>query len=118
MKISELKNEEALDFLADIIEPASEIMVDPQLKELIKSKNKGAIIKILIKNHKKSIIEILARLDNVPVDEYEVSIFTLPQKILDLVNDKELVDFFTSQVSMEVPNFSIEPTENTKEKDK
>ncbi len=120
MRISELKNEEALDFLADIIEPASEIMSDDAIKNLVTNKinNKGAVVKTLLKNHKKSIIEILARLDGVPVDEYEVNVFTLPIKILELLNDKELADFFTSQVAMAVPTSSIEPMENTKGKEK
>ena len=54
MKLSEVKGEAALDLLADIIEPAAEIMSDPKVKDLISVKNKGAIIKILIKDHKKS----------------------------------------------------------------
>ena len=101
MKISEIKGEDALDLLADIIEPASEIMADPEVKKLANAKNRGAIAKHLIKNHKKSIIEILATIDGVPVDEYDCNVFTLPIKIIEMLNDKELVSFFTSQVSME-----------------
>lgn len=117
MKLSEIKGEAALDFLADIIEPATEIMTDPNMKVLIKAKNKGAIIKSLIKDHKKSIIEILAALDGVPVEEYQVNVLTLPIKLLELLNDKELMSFFTSQVSMEGQTLSTEPMENIEEKD-
>ena len=72
-------------------------MTDPNLQKLVKAKNKGAIIKLLIKDHKKSIIEILAMIDGVPVDEYQVNVFTLPMKLLELLNDKDLMSFFTSQ---------------------
>lgn len=115
MKLSEIKGEAALDFLADIIEPATEIMTDPNMKVLIKAKNKGAIIKSLIKDHKKSIIEILAALDGVPVEEYQVNVLTLPIKLLELLNDKELMSFFTSQELMEEESSSIAPVESIKD---
>lgn len=118
MRLSEVKNEDALDMLADLIEPASEILADKKVQELIKTKNRGAIIKGLIKDHKKTIIEILAIIDGVPVEEYEVNVFTLPIKLLDLLNDKELVSFFTSQVTMEDVKSSIVPMVNTEEKEK
>ena len=102
MKISEYKNEEALDILADLIEPAGEIFSDKDFVKKIQSKksNKMEIVKSLIKDHKKAIIEILAILDETPVDEYECNIFTLPIKILEILNDEELVKFFTSQGQM------------------
>ena len=106
-KLSDFQGEEALDLLADLIEPASEIMADPKMRELIEGKNKGAIVKALIKNHKKQIIEILAIIDGVPVEEYKVNVFTIPLKLLDILNDKELVDFFTSQEQMEEQTASI-----------
>ena len=118
MKLSEIKGEAALDLLADIIEPASEIMADSNMKKLIEEKDKGKIIKALIKDHKKSIIEILVTIDGIPVDEYEINVFTLPIKLLELLNDKELMSFFTSQELMEDQISSIAPTVNTKVKGK
>ena len=115
MKLSEIKGEAALDMLADMIEPAAEIMADPNMKDLIQAKNKAAIIKALIKDHKKSIIEILAIIDGVPVNEYDVNVFTLPVKILELLNDPELISFFTSQESMGDQISSIAPMVNTEE---
>lgn len=118
MKLSEIKGEAALDLLADIIEPATEIMADSNMKKLIEEKDKGKIIKALIKDHKKSIIEILATIDGIPVDKYEINVFTLPIKLLELLNDKELMSFFTSQELMEDQISSIAPTVNTEVKGK
>ena len=118
MKLSEVKGEAALDLLADIIEPATEIMSDPNIKEVAKAKNKGAAIKVLIKDHKKAIIEILAAIDGVPVEEYDVNVLTLPVKILEVLNDAELMDFFTSQEWMEEQTSSIAPMVNTEENEK
>lgn len=118
MKLSEIRGEEALDVLADMIEPASEIMSDPNIKKLVEAKNRPALIKTLIKDHKKSIIEILAIIDGVPAEEYNVNVFTLPLKLLELLNDKELVSFFTSQEPMGDVISSIVPAENITEKSK
>lgn len=118
MKLSEIKGEAALDLLADLIEPASEIMTDPEVKKLAQAKNKGAIVKVIIKNHKKAIREILAALDGVPADQYEMNIFTLPMKLLEILNDPELVDFFTSQEWTEALTSSTAPTVNTGAKEK
>lgn len=115
MKLSEIKGEAALDLLADIIEPATEIMTDPNVQKLVKAKNKGAIIKLLIKDHKKSIIEILATIDGVPVKDYQINVFTLPMKLLELLNDKELMSFFTSQELMGEAISSTAPAVSTKD---
>lgn len=115
MKLSEIKGEAALDMLADIIEPATEIMTDPNVQKLIKAKDRGKVIKALIKNHKKSIIEILATIDGVPVEQYDVNVFTLPIKLLELLNDKELMSFFTSQELTEEQTSSTSPVVNIEE---
>lgn len=96
MKLSELQGEQALDVLADIIEPASKILSD---KEVAKSYKESKIkfVKMAIKSHKKEIIEILAVLDGVPVDDYNVNFFTLPMKLMDIINDPELQQLFFSQ---------------------
>ena len=125
MKLSEYKDEQALDVLAEIIEPAAYIMADPEIRAKVKidkekddEKSKTdvlGIVKIILKKHKKEIIEILAAVDGVPVEEYHCNVFTLPVKIIELLNDKELIGFFTSQASMEDASASIAPTVNTEE---
>lgn len=112
MKISDYKNEEALDLLADIIEPCSEIFSDDSVQEAIKNKNFKKVIAPVIKHHKKEIIEILARLDGKSVDEYECNVFTLPIKVLELLSDKALVDFFSSQALMSDEKSSTEHMDN------
>ena len=59
----------------------------------------------------------MARLDNEDYDEYvkKVNIFTLPKKLLELLDDKELLDFFVSQGLMTGNEFSGSAMENTEE---
>ena len=96
MKLSEYQGEESLDLLADLIEPAGEIMSDKEIGEVFK-KNRFKAIGMAIKNHKKAVMQIMATMDGVPVDEYKFNVFTLPLKILEILNDPDLVQLFTSQ---------------------
>ena len=96
MKLSEYQGEAALDLLADLIEPAGEIMSDKEIGEVFK-KNRFRAIGLAIRNHKKSVMQIMATMDGVPVEEYKCNVFTLPVKILELLNDPDLVQLFTYQ---------------------
>ena len=113
MKLSEVKGEAALDLLGDIIEPISSILADPEVQKAVKNSSKMAVIKLLLKEHKKAVIEIMAAMDGVPVNEYEVNILTLPLKLLDIINDEELISFFTSADSIMDQTPSIDTSENT-----
>lgn len=112
MKLSDYKGEAALDKLAEIIEPLTTMLADPELQEIAKQKNVATIkyAKPMLKNHKAEIIEILAALDNEPVETYrdKVTLFTLPAKLLEFLNDSEVQALFHSQAQSEVtplPNF-------------
>lgn len=115
MKLSEYKNEEALDILADILEPSIEIFTDKALIKLIQGKDKPKAISYAIKNHKKPILSILAILDGKKPEEYECNVFTLPAKILEILNDEELMSFFSSQLPTEGQIASGNVMENTEE---
>ena len=99
MKLSEYQGEAALDILADLIEPAGEIMSDKEIGEVFKE-NRFRAIGLAIKNHKKAVIQILATMDGVPADEYKCNVFTLPVKILELLNDPDIIHLFTYQGQM------------------
>ena len=114
MKLSEYQGEAALDILADLIEPAGEIMSDKKIGEVFKQ-NRFKAIGLAIKNHKKAVMQIMATLDGVPVEEYKCNVLTLPTKVLQLLNDPELVQLFTSQGQTGDAKSSGSATESTKE---
>lgn len=123
MKLTDFKNEDAIELLADILEPTALILGDPDTRKAVQDVQNKKIKKVkavskVIKNHKKEILEILARLDGKEPEEYECNVLVLPQKVLEILNDKELVDFFTSQAQMmESESFGLH-TENTEESEK
>ena len=97
MKLSDYKGEEALDLIVELLDPITKIMSDKQIADAYQKVSKLEAIKIAIKNHKTEVIEILAILDGEDPKEYEVNIFTLPVKILQILNDPELIKLFGSQ---------------------
>ena len=114
MKLSEYQGEAALDILADLIEPAGEIMSDKEIGEVFK-KNRFKAIGLAIKNHKKSVMQILATMDGVPVDEYKCNVFSLPVKILEILNDPEMIQLFQYQGQTGDANSSGSASVNTED---
>lgn len=114
MKLSEYQGEAALDILADLIEPAGEIMSDKEIGEVFK-KNRFKAIGLAIKNHKRAVMQIMATMDGIPVEEYKCNVFTVPVKILELLNDSELIRLFTYQGQTGDANSSGSASENIEE---
>ena len=115
LKLSEIRGEAALDVLADIMEPAVEIMTDKDVKTLFRAKKKVEAIALMIKNHKRATIAIMAALNQKSVDEFmaEVNIITLPLTILNIMNDPDLASLFTSQGLKKPETDSGSAMENT-----
>ena len=113
-KLSEYRDGDALDLLADLIEPAIAIVSAEGVKEAIEAGNRINAIKCAIKGAKDSVMEVLARLEGVPVSEFHCNVITLPARLLEILNDEELIDFFTEQAQTKTSKeASGSVTENT-----
>lgn len=97
MKLSEYSGEQALDILADIIEPMVEICSDKEIMRQYRSGQKIRAVQRAIKEHKKSVITILAVMDGADPAEYNPKLVTLPMRLLEILNDPDLVSLFQSQ---------------------
>lgn len=96
-KLSELKGEAALDILADILEPASEIMTDKEVAFLARGGENVKAVSKAIKNHKKAVIQILAAFEGEDPEKYEPPIMALPIKLLEILNDPDVQTVFSMQ---------------------
>lgn len=114
-KISDIKGEEALDVLADIMEPASEIMTDKDVVLLARAGERLRSVSTAIKNHKGAVIKILAILEMEDPEEYQPSLMSLPTKLLEVFNDPTMKQVFSLQGQTQEKNASGSATENTKE---
>lgn len=103
-KLTEFKDEQALDVLSEILDSAISLMADKELQRaLVGDKERNIVpnrveaIKVCLRDHKPEIVKIMAVLNETPVEEFHYNILTLPKMILQIFNDKELIDFFKSQ---------------------
>ena len=87
MKLSEIKDEVALDVIADIIDPLSELSLDKEFQFALNSGQKLKAVKIAIKNHKKAVVEILAILNGEKVENFHFSLISLPIMFMELLNE-------------------------------
>lgn len=111
MKLSDIKGERVFDVIADIIEPVTNIAQDKEITLFkrettpdgmtarsfaIKKISKNA--PLLLKRHKGDISTVLAVIKGQTVEEYVASLnmATLSIDLLELLNDREFVSFFTS----------------------
>lgn len=119
MKLSQIKNEDALEVLAEIMEPVAEIVKDKKFEQLMKDPNTPNIdrVKYILKVHKTSIVKIIAAMHQVPVEEYEFNIISLTKDVLEMMDDDDLLGLFTSQSQEAYATNSGSATENIEESD-
>ena len=119
MRLSEIKGERVFDVIADLIEPVARIAEDKEAAKLFRreklSKGEtamGALLKrirasvpLLLRNHKKELIEIMAALEGVPKEAYAeaLSVPKLIADILGMLNDNELLSLFGLAQTTEEP---------------
>ena len=111
-KLGEVKGEDALDLMADLLLPFSEISADEKLVKLLRSKKLVQAISLALKTHKESVYEILNCLLE-EGDAKDLSAIEIPVILLDILNDAELVNLFQSQEQSLEDASSVPAPENT-----
>ena len=118
MKLSEIKNEQAIEVLADMFDPIIEIASDEKVVSAARGDNKVLMVKYILKEHSRAVFELMALTEGVPVEEYECNVLTLPSKLVELFNQPEFEFLFQSQgQKMEETSFGS-ATENTEVEEK
>lgn len=114
MKLSEFKGEEAMLILAELIDPASEIIKDERIKQ-IKANNgqMSDVIKILLKDHAKPVLKILALLNRENPETYSPSLIELPTMLIELLKDEDFMAVFHLRSLNEVGEPLTSASENT-----
>ena len=114
-KLSEIKGEDAMDILADLIEPLAEFAQDKTFVEMIRSGERIKAVSYAIKTHKKAVLTVMALLEDENPDEYEPPLLRLPVMLLELFNDPELIALFPSQQTVTSSGSATENTEDQSE---
>lgn len=118
-RLSDYKDEAAIDLWADIIEYASPIVSDEEVRKIAQDKDKSnlELAKEMVKRHKKEVCSILLAIDDTPING--INILT---RLIELVNEigesPEIADFFGFSGQNEAEESSGSATGNTKAKKK
>lgn len=118
MKLSQIKGVDAVDAIADILEPVAVIFADEEIQKAIEAKKPYIIItQIILKRHKEAILEVLAVLNGADPKTFKPSLIELPIMLMQLVQEiaenKELADLFHLQEQMTASVSSIPATPTT-----
>ena len=114
-KLSDYKDEAAIDLWADIIDVASPIVNDKEIRKIAQDESKTdlELAKELLKKHKKTVCDILLTIDETPING-----INLLTRLIALINEigesPEIADFFGFSGQTETEESSGSATENTK----
>ncbi len=116
-RLQDIKGLEAVDVLADLLDPITELVKKPGVLEAIDENGLNDVdtIKTLIKAGKMEVVQILAILDGRPIEEFldTFNVLTLPVMLYQTFNDDALQAVFTSQGQNEAVKSSGLATEST-----
>ena len=109
MKLSDYKGTDAVELLADLLEPIGKLFEDEEVANMFRNMQnakKMDMIRLVLKKHSKEIVEIMAIIDGEDVETYSPNFYALPNKLLDLFNDDEFMNLFISQGQNEIDQSS------------
>lgn len=94
-KFNELTNEEALDKLADLIEPLTAILTNEDVRSAArKSKLHG--VQAALKNCGHEVIQALALYNGVPAEQYECNGMAIVAQVMEFISNPDLQAVFSS----------------------
>lgn len=112
MRLSEIQGERAIEVIADLIEPFSNIATDPNIKSVLQIRKKenetaeeAAIraikknIPVLLKEHKKDVAQVIGILEG--IDPEKLNVLEIIKGLSEMMTDKTLMQLFSSAVLTE-----------------
>lgn len=92
-KLSEIKGEEAIDVLAEILVPIVDIVNDEEVRNGFET-NVAKSVSIALKKHKTEVMQIFAAIDGKPVEDLDIDLMTLPAAIIEILNEPSVKALF------------------------
>lgn len=113
-KLSDYRDDEAIELWADLLEPLSAILSDSNMAQIVKTgKNKVLIAKTILKAHASEAKEILLRIDPTPLDGFNI-ILRLVEILTEIGENETVKSFFGYAEQAQMGNVSSgSPTEST-----
>lgn len=95
-KLTDYKDDEAIELWADLLDPLTEILTDDKIRDVVQNrKSRIDIVKTILRLHKKEATEVLLRIDPSPLDGLNI-ILRLKALVSDIGDNEEIKSFFVS----------------------
>lgn len=94
-KLSEIKGEEALDVLAEILVPITAIANDEEVRKGFET-NVATCASLALKKYKDEVIDMLAAIDGRSKEEMleDMNVLTLPSVLIEILNEPAVKGLF------------------------
>ena len=102
-RLLDARGDEAIELLADLMDPVADIAADPQVVRCIETGQNVKAVKFALKDHAKAVREMLAACAGVPAEEYQKNVIEMATELLAIVNNPDVAQLFTTQVQTEAP---------------
>lgn len=121
---NEYKDDEVMDLYAELLDAGETLFEDEEIrkffeKDSLTGKEKVSLIRKLIKEHKNTVVHLMAVFDGKKDSEYHYGIFDLPMTLMGILTDKEVLSFLSSLRSLKTITDSLNvfgsATTNTEE---
>lgn len=114
-KLSDYKQEEAIDLWMDLLDPIGNILQNEKVKwEYKKGGNRIKVAQRIIKECREDAVKIMLRIDPTPIDGLNI-IIRLVDLIMEFEQSEDLKDFFGSAGMRTDGESSGNATENTED---
>lgn len=97
MKYKEINGEEALDVLADLMDPIEVIAKDKELVGQLRAKKYKEAAQLALRSYKAEVLTILALLNRENPKTYQPNILKIPLMLLEVLNDPDITVLFSQQ---------------------
>lgn len=98
-KILDARGEEALDVLADLLDPVTEIATDPEISGMMQTGGSATVAQLaaaVLRRHKSAVMQIMAIDDGKTAEEERglLSAVTIPARLLRLLSNESVKELF------------------------
>lgn len=105
MKLSEFKDEKAIEVVADLLVPIGNIALNKD--KIQKTDTTAHFVSDLLKSNPKEVISILAILNDVKVEDYNCTATQVLKDAIEVFSDPELMQLFGLQSEMPTSSGSV-----------
>lgn len=110
MKLSDFKDEKAIEIVAALLTPIGKIASNPQIAKA-KNGNVAELASAMLKHGKREVMDMLAILSDVDPKKYHCTAATVLHDVIEMISDEEFMKLFGLQ--RQNPASSGSASENT-----